>query len=67
MPSTSNSSGLVDWLLAALFIGGGIIGSLAGTKAAKRLSGGGHLTSTFIILIFVVAAYVLWKSAGEAF
>lgn len=60
-------SGLVDRLLAALFISGGIIGSLAGTRLAKRLSGGGHLTSVFAILIFVVAAYMLWKSAGQAF
>ena len=60
-------SGLVDWLLAALFIGGGIIGSLAGTKVATRLSGGGHLTSVFAVLIFVVAAYMLWQSAGQAF
>ena len=60
-------SGLVDWQLAALFIGGGIIGSLAGTKAAKRLSGGGHLSSVFAALIFVVAAYMLWKSAGQIF
>lgn len=60
-------SGLVDWLLAGLFIGGGIVGSLAGTRAAKRLSGGGHLTSVFAGLIFVVAAYMLWKSAGALF
>lgn len=60
-------SGLVDWLLAALFIGGGIIGSLAGTKAAKRLSGGGHLTAVFAMLIFAVAAYMLWQSGAEAF
>jgi hypothetical protein len=58
-------SGLVDWLLAALFVGGGIIGSLAGTKAAKKLSGGGHLTAVFAVLIFVVAAYMLWQSAGQ--
>ena len=57
-------SGLVDWLLAALFIGGGVLGSLAGTKAAKRLSGGGHLTAVFAILIFVVATYMLWKSGS---
>ena len=57
-------SGLVDWLLAALFIGGGIIGSLAGTKVAKRLAGGGHLTKVFASLIFVVAAYMLIKSGS---
>ena len=60
-------SGLVNWLLAGLFIGGGIIGSLVGAKAAKRLSGGGRLTTTFAVLIFVVAAYMLFKSAGEVF
>ena len=60
-------SGLVDWLLAALFISGGIIGSLAGTKAAKKLSGGGHLIKIFAFLIFVVAAYMLWQSAGQLF
>ncbi|MEO6114157.1 MAG: sulfite exporter TauE/SafE family protein [Sphingomicrobium sp.] len=58
-------SGLVDWLLAALFIGGGVIGSLAGTRAAKRLSGGGHLTGIFAVLIFLVAAYMLWQSAQQ--
>ena len=57
-------SGLVDWPLAAVFIGGGVIGTFAGTRAAKRLSAGGHLTSVFAVLIFVVAAYMLWKSAA---
>ena len=55
-------SGLVDWMLAGVFIAGGVIGSLAGTRAAKRLSSSGQLTSTFAVLIFVVAAYMLWKS-----
>lgn len=58
-------SGLIDWLLAGAFIAGGVLGSLLGTKAAKRLSGGGHLTSVFAALIFVVAAYMLWNSAGS--
>lgn len=61
------SAGLVDWTLAALFVGGGIIGSLAGTRAAKRLSAGGHLTSVFAALIFLVAAYMLWKSVATVF
>jgi uncharacterized membrane protein YfcA len=60
-------SGLIDWTLTAVFVGGGIIGSLAGTRAAKRLSSGGHLTSVFAALIFVVAAYMLWKSAVAVF
>lgn len=58
-------SGLVDWPLAAIFIVGGAIGGLAGTKAANRLSAtGGRLTTIFAALIFVVAIYMLWKSAA---
>ena len=58
-------SGLVDWPLAFVFIGGGVVGSLLGTRIAKRLAGTtGLLTTVFAILIFVVAAYMLWKSAG---
>ncbi|HSR00630.1 MAG TPA: sulfite exporter TauE/SafE family protein [Sphingomicrobium sp.] len=60
-------SGLVDWLLAAVFIAGGLMGSIIGTKSAKRLSGSGHLTTIFAGLIFVVSAYMLWKSASAIF
>lgn len=55
-------SDLVDWTLASVFIAGGAMGSLAGTKAAKRLSKAGHLSSIFAGLIFFVAAYMLWES-----
>lgn len=55
-------SGLVDWPLAFLFIAGGFLGSFGGTRAAKALSSKGRLTSVFAALIFVVAAYMLWKS-----
>ena len=57
-------SRLVDWALTAVFIAGGMAGSLLGAMSAKRLSGTGHLTSVFAGLIFIVAAYMLWKSAG---
>lgn len=58
-------SGLVDWGLASVFIAGGIAGGFLGTRMAKRLSGShGRLTTIFAGLIFVVAAYMLWKSAG---
>jgi len=60
-------SGLIDWALAGVFVGGGIVGSLAGTRVAKRLSVGGHLTTVFAVLIFLVAAYMLWKSAAAIF
>jgi uncharacterized membrane protein YfcA len=58
-------SGLIDWTLAAVFIGGGVIGSLAGVTVAKRLSGTNRLTTVFAVLIFLVAGYMLWK-AGTA-
>jgi uncharacterized membrane protein YfcA len=57
-------SGLVDWPLAGIFIVGGVLGGVTGTVLAKRLSGSGTLTTVFAGLIFVVAAYMLWKSAA---
>ena len=57
-------SGLIDWPLAALFIAGGVVGSLAGTAAAKRLAAqAGLLKTVFAALIFAVATYMLWQSA----
>jgi len=35
-----------------------------GTMLARRLSGTGALTTVFSGLIFLVAAYMLWKSAA---
>jgi len=58
-------SGLVDWVLAAVFIGGGVIGGFIGTITARRLSGTGSLTTVFAGLIFAVAAYMLWKSGSS--
>ncbi|WP_249741283.1 TSUP family transporter, partial [Agrobacterium rubi] len=59
-------SGYVDWILAAIFIGGGVIGGLAGASLAKKLSSRkGMLNSLFAALIFVVAAYMLYRSAGQ--
>jgi uncharacterized membrane protein YfcA len=55
-------SGLVDWLLAGVFIGGGLVGGLAGTRLSHRLSAGGQLKTVFALLIFVVAFYMLYKS-----
>jgi uncharacterized membrane protein YfcA len=58
-------SGLIDWPLAFVFIAGGIVGGFAGARLAKRLSGAhGRLTTVFAALVFVVAAYMLWKSAA---
>jgi uncharacterized membrane protein YfcA len=58
-------SGLVDWPLAAIFILGGLAGGAAGARLSRRLAGTkGRLTTLFALLIFVVAAYMLWRSAG---
>jgi uncharacterized membrane protein YfcA len=56
-------SGLIDWPLACVFIGGGLLGRTAGVHIARRLAGkSGALTSLFAALIFFVAVYMLWQS-----
>jgi len=58
-------SGLVDWSLAFVFIAGGALGSIAGMKLAHLLAGRtGRLATVFAGLIFVVASYMLFKSAS---
>ena len=58
-------SGLVNWPLAFTFIAGGALGSVGGMKLARQLSGRtGRLTTVFATLIFVVASYMLFKSAS---
>lgn len=57
-------SGLIDWPLAGAFIAGGAFGGFLGARVARRLSATrGRLTTVFAVLIFGVAAYMLWKSA----
>lgn len=56
-------SGLVDWGLAGVFIGGGIMGGIVGAGISKRLSARkGLLNIVFAVLIFLVALYMLWRS-----
>jgi uncharacterized membrane protein YfcA len=63
--ANSAFSGLVDWALATVFILGGVAGGFLGARLAQRLSGNqGRLTTVFAVLIFVVAAYMLWQSAA---
>ena len=58
-------SGWVDWLLSAVFVAGGILGGLGGVKLAHGLAARrGLLNTVFACLIFVVAAYVLYRSRG---
>ncbi|UZK70591.1 sulfite exporter TauE/SafE family protein [Sphingomonas sp. S1-29] len=57
-------SGLIDWPLAAVFVGGGLLGGVVGTRAAGRLADSGKLSRVFAVLILVVAGYMLWRSAA---
>jgi uncharacterized membrane protein YfcA len=61
-------AGMVDWRIAGLFILGGVLGGLAGTKLAGYLAGQrGALTRIFALAVLVVAAFVLWRSSAAFF
>jgi uncharacterized membrane protein YfcA len=56
-------SGLVAWKVAAEFIGGGAAGGLIGMRLALKLSRRrGTLNRIFAGLIFVVAAYMIYRT-----
>ena len=58
-------SGYVDWRLALVFVGGGVIGGLAGAYLARHLARKkGALNLAFASLIIVVAIYMFWRSAA---
>jgi uncharacterized membrane protein YfcA len=58
-------SGLVDWLLALLFVAGGVFGGFLGIKLAHRMSGHRHaLTLTFSGVVIAVGFYVVARSLG---
>jgi uncharacterized protein len=55
-------SGLVDWLLAGLFIVGGIAGGFAGIRLAGKLAGNRRqLTLVFSTIVATVGVYVVIK------
>jgi len=57
-------SGLVDWPLAALFIGGGLAGGLVGARLGTVLARHkGMLNILFSVMIFIVALYMAYRSA----
>lgn len=59
-------SGFVDWWLAAVFIAGGVIGGIAGTKLAATLGKTrGRLNLAFAGVIVAVALYILARSIGQ--
>jgi uncharacterized membrane protein YfcA len=56
-------SGLVSWALAGLFVAGGILGGLAGTRAARHLAERrGALNIVFAVVIIAVALYMLARN-----
>jgi len=56
-------SGLVDWRLAVIFIVGGVLGGLAGGRAARTLGQRrGALNIVFAGIIVMVAVYMLIRS-----
>jgi uncharacterized membrane protein YfcA len=59
-------SDLVNWPVAAKFIGGGVLGGLLGIKLAVYLCRYRHaLNMVFAGVVLTVAAYMLWQS-GQA-
>jgi uncharacterized membrane protein YfcA len=56
-------SGLVDWPLAFMFIAGGALGGLVGTRLARHLAGHKHaLTRVFSGIVIAVGLYVIARS-----
>ncbi len=57
------ASDLLDWPLAASFIAGGMVGSVLGAAAARKLAAAkGRLNTVFAALIVVVAGYMLYRN-----
>lgn len=58
-------SGLINWVVAAEYIAGGIVGGYAGLVLASRLAGQKDtLNRIFAGLVFVVALYMLYRNAA---
>ncbi|RDW12887.1 sulfite exporter TauE/SafE family protein [Paracoccus thiocyanatus] len=58
-------SGYVDWPLALVFVGGGVLGGMLGARLARRLSARkGSLNMGFAALVVLVAVYMLVRSAA---
>jgi uncharacterized membrane protein YfcA len=61
------ASGFVDWLVAAEFIGGGLVGGYLGLKAACHLAAQkSTLNRMFAALVVAVGFYIIWRSVNQA-
>ncbi|HUX50429.1 MAG TPA: sulfite exporter TauE/SafE family protein [Spirochaetia bacterium] len=60
-------SGMLDWMVAGLYIAGGIAGGFIGAKVATRVgkSEKGTLNVIFALLVGVVAVYMIVKNFGS--
>jgi len=60
-------SGMLDWMVAGLYIAGGIAGGFIGAKVATRVgkSEKGTLNLIFALLVGVVAVYMIVKNLGS--
>jgi hypothetical protein len=54
-------SGEVNWLISLLFIGGGMIGGIYGTRMSSRVSKE-RLRNIFAVILIAVAVYIILKS-----
>jgi Predicted permeases len=62
------ASGLVDWTIAGLFIAGGVVGGLFGTRLSLHLGQRRNtLARLFAAVLFAVAGYILYRSGSALF
>jgi len=66
--ATSSSyafAGLIDWHIAALLLGGGVVGAVAGTALSQRLASRKQLlTQTFAGIVILVGLYVTGRGVA---
>jgi len=59
-------AGLVDWRIAGVFIGGGILGGIIGSLAGRRLGKArGRLAMVFAGFVILTGLFILWKGIGQ--
>lgn len=60
------TSGLVDWPLATLFVAGGVLGGVAGTKMSLKWSSRRRaLSVVFSVVVMVVGTYMILQTLHE--